>query len=122
MDRIIPADGYVGAWDAGCGEFVDQLLQQGLVEVTIYQQGLDGLENEAQQAYHQAFTVLSPEEKDELLSSVEAGSVQTAWAFSPSLFFRTLVRNTMEGYYGDAANGGLRQAATWKAIGFEVTG
>ena len=122
MDRIVPADEHAGAWDAGCGEFLNQLLEQGLADAALYRGGLDGLESEAQRASKTSFSALSPELQDDLLAAVEAGSIQTAWAVSPGAFFRTLVRNTMEGYYGNAANGGLREAETWKAIGFEVKG
>lgn len=122
MDRIVPADGHLGAWDAGCGDFLDQLLREGLVDAAIYRKGLDGIESEAQFAFHRAFASLTAEEQDELLSALEAGSVRTTWSIPPGSFFRTLVRNTMEGYYGNSANGGLRDAETWRAIGFEVKG
>jgi hypothetical protein len=122
MDRVVPADADLGAWDAGCGEFLTHLLDEGLADREFYRKGLDSLDAEAQAAFHEGFARLSSEEQDDLLSWVEVGSVSVPWPVSPGLFFRTLVKNTMEGYYGNRRNGGNREPESWKMIGFEVTG
>jgi gluconate 2-dehydrogenase gamma chain len=122
MDRVVPADTDQGAWEAGCGDFLIRLLEDDLADRDLYRKGLDSLDNEANQVFHTSFDRLTSEEQDDLLTSVEVGSVSTRWAVLPGLFFRTLVKNTMEGYYGSPGNGGNREALAWKMIGFEVTG
>jgi gluconate 2-dehydrogenase gamma chain len=122
MDRIVPGDDFPSAWDAGCSDFLRLLLAQDLASPDVYRHGLESLERESQAVFHREFSGLSAEEQDDLLASVEVGSVVTPWDVSPGLFFKNLVQHTMEGYYGDARNGGSSASEAWRMIGFEVTG
>ncbi len=122
MDRVVPADTDQGAWEAGCGDFLIRLLEDDLVDRELYRSGLDSLDKEANELYQNSFDKLTSDEQDDLLTSVEVGSVFTRWSVFPGLFFRTLVKNTMEGYYGSSRNGGNRDGLAWQMIGFEVTG
>ena len=123
VDRILPPDDYPGGWDAGVGDYLARQFTRDLKDVvTVYRTGLDGLDAEAHALHGTDFTGLTASAIDALLSRVERGEVLTAWSINPADFFTMLVSHSMEGYYGDPGNGGNRNGASWKMIGFEVTG
>ena len=43
------------------------------------------------------------------------------WPQDPRVFFRLLVEQTTEGFYADPGNGGNKDEAAWKMIGYRVT-
>jgi len=120
VNRIVPADDYPSASEAGVLDFLTRIIESENLE-GIYREGLDGLDREAQFAYEVRFEQLRATEQDRLLTDVEAGRVQTAWAVAPQEFFELLARQTVEGYYADPANGGNRDEIAWKMVGFRVT-
>jgi gluconate 2-dehydrogenase gamma chain len=87
-----------------------------------YRAGLDALDAEAQAAGGAHFATLEAAAQDILLGQVEAGVVSTPWSVDPAIFFRDAVAHAGEGYYGDPGNGGNRDSAAWRMIGFEVRG
>lgn len=122
IDRIIPRDDYPSGWDAGAGDYILGLLAGDCADlVPLYREGLAGLDSEARAAYGREFARLSASEQDELLQRVEAGQVETEWRVSPAEFFDRLVNQAMEGFYGDPGNGGNRDEASWRMVGFWVT-
>jgi gluconate 2-dehydrogenase gamma chain len=123
MNRIIPPDEYPGAWDAGAGDYLFGLLKRDLPQLVVtYGQGLDALDEEAKAVYNAGFAALDAAVQDALLSQIERGAVKIIWPIDPAAFFRMLVDHTIEGYYSDPGNGGNRDQAAWRMIGFEVRG
>jgi Gluconate 2-dehydrogenase subunit 3 len=118
-DRIIPADDFPSAWQAGVGDYLAGQFERDLRDkVELYCDGLDGLESEALQSAGDGFSALSPENQDILLHHIETGEVKTPWRTDPANFFRTVVAHVMEGYYSDPKNGGNRNGVAWQMIGF----
>jgi hypothetical protein len=119
LNRIIPPDEDPGAWEAGVGDYLLRQLDGDLrAEVDHYRAGLEALEAEALAMAGSAFSALSPAMQDALLRRVEAGEVAHAWPVDPAQFFALAVQHAIEGYYADPANGGNRDAASWRMIGF----
>ena len=120
IDRIIPADDFPGAWDAGAGEYILRLLTGELQLSQIVESGLKGLESEALHCFARSFISLSPGEQDEVLTRISTGDVRTTWNTSPRQFFDTLLNLTNEGYYSDPGSGGNRNEIGWRMIGYET--
>lgn len=106
-DRIIPADEFPNAWEAGVGDYILRLLSSEYANlVPAYRAGLADLDSSR-------FLSLAGEDQDDLLRRLEQAGDQ---------FFAMLVRHCAEGYYADPGNSGNRDQISWKMIGFEVTG
>ena len=119
MDRIIPPDEDPGAWEAGVGDYLARQFAGDLRDsLPTYRAGLDALEAEALLAAHQPFAALPAAEQDALLRRIEAGDVAHPWPIDPAEFFQTVVQHVAEGYYSDPGNGGNRDEAAWRMIGF----
>ena len=123
VDRIIPPDDYPGAWQSGVGDYLARQFEGDLRPVfDDYCTGLTALDAESIARFQQSFGKLSEENQDQLLGFVEAGEVLTTWDVAPRHFFDLLVRTTSEGFYSEPEQGGNRNAASWKMIGFEEMG
>jgi hypothetical protein len=123
LDRIIPADDFPGAWEAGAGEYILRQLAGDLAHLLdVYRAGLDALDYEALAASARPFADLAPAPQDALLARIERGEAQAPWPLEAPLFFAMLCEHAAEGYYADPGNGGNRGAASWQMIGFEVRG
>jgi len=119
MDRIIPPDEDVGAWEAGVGDYLMRQLNGDLrAELETYRAGLDALDAEAEAYAQTSFAALPPTKQDALLRRIEAGQVERAWPIDPAHFFQTVVEHVAEGYYSDPGNGGNRNGVAWQMIGF----
>jgi Gluconate 2-dehydrogenase subunit 3 len=122
-NRIIPADDYAGAADAGAVEFILRLLNTDLSgEQLTYVHGLAGVEAESQAVHGRSFASLPLSQQDALLANIEADRVQADWIVSPIAFFPMLVEHVLESFYADPQNGGNRDAVSWKMIGFRAEG
>lgn len=132
VDRIIPPDDFPGGWDAGVGDYLARQLSPGgdlAALLPTYRAGLDALEQEAdavRSVGHSGlvhFAELGADAQDVILARVSKGTAAAKWRkVAPSRFFRLLVEHAQEGFYGDPGNGGNRDGAAWKMIGFEVRG
>jgi len=119
MDRIIPPDEDLGAWDAGVGDYLARQFNRDLRDyLIIYRVGLEALEAEALSSAQEGFAALPATEQDALLRRIEAGDVVHQWPIDPARFFQAVVQHVVEGYYSDPGNGGNRDAAAWRMIGF----
>lgn len=142
-ERLIPADDLgPGAKDAGVTYFIDQQLvsvwgshgrnyragpwpegtphqgfQSRLTPREIYRAAIREVNVHCLKQYQKAFELLAPAEQDEVLKRLESGAIELA-SVSSKLFFRLLLRNTMEGFFADPMYGGNRDKAGWKLIGF----
>lgn len=165
MARIIPTDHEPGAREAGTVEFLDRYLSgigfiyakpdgsgfeqlQGKrasawhqrIEIirSIYNAGVENLEERSQRKFGDSFIALTDEQQDELLGDLER-SLETGGAeirpdilyggpVEPALqqtnaeidlaFFPLLVMHTRQGFYADPIYGGNRDHVGWKVIGF----
>ena len=118
-DRLIPADDFPGAWDAGVGDYILRLLRADAAPLLpLYQTGLDCCDAEALARFNRRFALLDADSQDELLHALERGEVISAWTFPPAQVLNTFVNHTAEGYYADPGNGGNRDCVSWKMMGW----
>ena len=121
VDRIIPADDYPGAWEAGVGDYLARQFEGDLLPVLdIYLSGLTALEAEAEARFQRGFKLLTPDQQDLLLQHVEVDDVLATWDVLPSRFFDLLVITTAEGFYSEPEQGGNRAAISWAMTSFEM--
>ncbi len=124
LDRLIPADEVPGALAAGTDGFVVALLAGDCAaEAPTIAAGLSQLDAEAA-ARHGAgsiFSALSPILQDALLTALEQNQPATPWPtpLTAAAFFNRMVDLAAEGFYADPANGGNRDAASWRMIGYD---
>jgi gluconate 2-dehydrogenase gamma chain len=145
VDRLIPADDLsVGGREAGCAVFIDhqlagsygsssRLYTQGpflkglptqgyqgeLTPNSMYRRGLAAIDAYVQSTKDgQRFADLTPAQQDELLSQLEAGSINLPNDVDGKSFFGFILNSTMEGFFADPVYGGNRDMASWKMIGF----
>jgi hypothetical protein len=119
LNRIIPADDYPDAWDAGVGDYLLRQFNGDLKDsLSTYLAGLEALDAEALAQANAKFAALPPDAQDALLKRVEAGQVTTVWATDPMQFFKTVIEHATEGFYSDPGNGGNRNGVSWRMIGF----
>ena len=114
VNRIIPADDFPHAWDAGASEFFRRLFEREPRFLPAYQAGLEALEAAAEASTDTSFAMLDADAQDGLLRWLEA-------AEDTAVFFRLLVEQTLESYYADPGNGGNKNGVAWDMIGYEVT-
>ncbi|MDB5587169.1 MAG: hypothetical protein JWP26_2139 [Devosia sp.] len=108
IGRIIPADQDPGALDLGADNYViARLLENEPLSQSI-QHGLVQLDTAAHRRFGSAFNQLPPSEQDKLITLDQ----HTKW-------FAALAELTAEGFYADPANGGNRDALSWRMIGYE---
>ena len=114
VNRIIPADDYPNAWDAGVGDYIDRMLSGDLNRFQqTFLDGLAVLEAKAISQFGKAFAAITLSQQDQILHDVETTSAE---------FFRLLLELTAEGYYCDPSGGGNRGMISWKMIGFDPKG
>jgi len=124
LDRLIPADDFPGALAAGTDQFIVALLAGDAADEAIgIALGLEQLDAEAV-ARHGAegtFASLTAAQQDALLLALEAGEPVTPWPapLVATVFFNRMVTLAAEGFYADPANGGNRDAASWRMVGYE---
>ena len=147
VDRLIPPDPETpGGKDIGCAVYIDRQLagpqgryegfyMMGPFQQGTKQQGLQSPITPAQQ-YRTAlaaidascrgkyggkgFADLSDDQKDEVIKSLEDGSLKLEGANSQD-FFKLILRDTQYGFLADPIYGGNKDMAAWKMIGFPGT-
>jgi len=144
VDRLIPPDPQTaGGKDAGCAVFIDrqlagpfgsaqglymrgpfaegtpeQGLQSPLTPAQRYRQSLAALDKYCRTTYAGTpFARLSDDQKDQVISGLEQGTVKLENA-NGRVFFEQLLTNTQEGFFSDPVYGGNRDMVGWKMIGF----
>jgi gluconate 2-dehydrogenase gamma chain len=118
-DRIIPPDEDPGAAWAGAVNYIDLQLEGPYRRFQkAYRQGLAGIEATSRGKFGKGFKELPVEKQDELLTALEKGeAAHEIWKKrSSKQFFGMVVRNTMEGFYGDPRHGGNRDRVSWKMV------
>ena len=123
LDRLIPADDYPGAWEAGVGDYIAKQLEGDSRHLlTSYKLGLDAIDAEAVTAYGQHFADLYPARQDALISNLERGVTGALWVIPAASFVNTLINHAAEGYYANPEQGGNRGTKSWAMIGFDQIG
>lgn len=119
LDRLIPADDYPGAWEAGCGEYLKRLLATDRAgQAPEVAAGLSALDDEAQALYRRGFAELGPAEQDGIISAAERGAAVGRWPIPAPAFIRLMAELAAEGYYSDPSSGGNRDGVSWRMIGY----
>ena len=116
IDRLIPADETgPGAVEAGAQTYIDRQLAGYLAdEKQAFVTGLNDLESYARRAHGGVFTELSPSQRDEILTAMEAGRAD---GFETARnFFNRARRLTLEGTFGDPVYGGNKNGIGWDLI------
>ncbi len=116
-DRIIPADEGPGAKDAGVLYYLDRQLAGPLKRfAATYKTNLPLVDEACRTAEGKPFLELSSTSQTGFLRGLEASG-------APELrsFFRIVVDQAMQGFYGSPSHGGNRDAASWKMLGIEDT-
>ncbi len=111
IDRLVPKDeNGPGAVECGAAVYIDRALAGFLApEKAAFSEGLAGVETLARSTHNAAFTELSPEDRDALLTSMESGNATRA-------FFSRVRRLTLEGMFSDPYYGGNKNFAGWDLI------
>jgi gluconate 2-dehydrogenase gamma chain len=117
VEQIVPADDFPGAKEAGAVRFIDHKLggPYGRFFVARYESGLKEFSDVCRQQFHREFASLDSGEQSHFLEDVAAKS----HGESLHEFFQTVISDTFEGYYGTPEDGGNRDGASWKMIGFQ---
>jgi gluconate 2-dehydrogenase gamma chain len=116
MDRICPKDELgPGAVECGAAVYIDRtLVTVNAAEKPSFIEGLANVEALAQASHKSAFADLSPEIRDELLTTMDNG---TAANFpNARAFFARVRRLTLEGMFCDPYYGGNKNFAGWDLI------
>jgi len=142
VDRLIPDDArWRGALWAGVAHYIDGQLfgaygqgarfyaagpwaagtpsqgyQMALNPAQLYRAALTAIRREEQRR-RLDFAGARPEAKDAFLRELEAGAIDCG-GFPSSIFFETLLANTIEGFFADPSYGGNRDMVGWRMIGF----
>ncbi len=112
MDRIIPVDDYPSASQANVGIFIDRMLTAELrpraTELAVL---LDAIDAAAMSTHGKPLAALAVGQQDDVLSTIDVGKSRSS--------FNWLVTLVTEGYYADPANGGNKDAISWRMIGYD---
>lgn len=138
-DRIIPADAWPSASEAGVVDYIDLQLatdwghgaglyleppfaagkssqgyQVGLTPAQLYREAIAEIDN---RIGGDGFAGLSPSDMDGVLTQLEEGDAELG-SIPGSVFFDILHQNTVEGYFADPIYNGNRNLAGWRMVGF----
>lgn len=116
VDQFIPRDDYPSASDAGVVHFIDQKLAGpfGSFFIARYEAGLKQIDQLSRQRFHHEFALLPADQQSDLLHAI----ADKAYGADIHDFFQLALQDTFEGYYGNPEDGGNRDGASWKMIGF----
>ncbi len=115
-----------GAWGTGAGQYrqgpwmegtPEQGYQLNMTPQELYRVGIARTNNYCKERYGKTFDELSDAQQDEILRSLERGTIELA-DVSARTFFEFLFQNTLEGFWADPLYGGNRNGVGWRQIGF----
>jgi gluconate 2-dehydrogenase gamma chain len=143
-DRIIPPDPQTpGGKEADCAVFIDRQLkgpygssgglyklgpfmqgtkeqgpQSNVTPAQLYRKGLAELDKYCRTNNDgKSFAQLTPDQQDEILKKIEAGTVKFEGVDAQG-FFDTIVKDVPEGFFSDPIHGGNKNMVGWLMIGF----
>ena len=113
-DRIVPADDFPGAWEAGARSFLEQQLGGDLAHLREpVAEALSAIEAAAWRVAQRRFSELDAAEQERILSLLERSDDERERR-NVSL----LIELTLDGYYANPENGGNLNEVSWKMIGY----
>lgn len=113
IDTILPADDFPSGTQAGVGDFLRGVFGRELRErCPELERGMAALDAETQARHGQDFAGLAADVQHALVAALLSGGGNAA------LFLRWVIQLCMQGYYGDPGNGGNRDGAAWRMIGY----
>jgi gluconate 2-dehydrogenase gamma chain len=123
VERLIPSDKLgPGGKEAGAAAYIERSLGGGLAgglkaAAPLYSSGLASVDAYAKSAQGGAFTALSPDKQDAVLSDMAANK---ATGFEPdsATFFGAVREHTLQGMFSDPIYGGNKNFAGWDLIGY----
>lgn len=120
LDRLVPADEFDGAIQAGVDDYVVRQLGGDLSALRpAVSGGLLALDAEARSRHGRGFTGITDEERTAILADLEAGNPRAAWENSARDFLNLMISLAAEGFYADPGNSGNRNRASWKMLGYD---
>lgn len=119
LDRLIPADDYPSATQAGIFEYLVRHAKGDLAPGwPAVLAGLDEIEAEARAGFGEPFALLTPAQQDGLLGRAQAGGIGMLSGAGPSGWSATLATWVAEAYYADPGNGANPGGMSWQMIGY----
>jgi gluconate 2-dehydrogenase gamma chain len=147
VDRLIPPDQQTpGGKGAGCAVYIDRQLagphgrfegrymngpfqkgtkeqgpQSPITPAQQYRTALGTLDTACREKFNgKKFSELSDDQKDEVIKSLEDGSLKLEGTDGKE-FFDLIIEDTQNGFLADPIYGGNKDMASWKMIGFPGT-
>lgn len=108
-DRIVPADDFPSASEAGVLNYIDkQLARHYRRHRDTYREGLEQAEAMSRKNFGREAAALTAAQQDALVGAIERENRK---------FFALVRSHTLEGYYGSPRHGGNRDAVSWRMLG-----
>jgi len=117
-ERIIPADDYPGATDAGVINFIDKQIRLRFPkEKELFRKGIESLRAWCRKAYNRNFEELSTDVQINTLQMMENDEMpKDNWTVPPRDFFNKLLARTMQGFYGSPRHGGNKDYMSFRML------
>jgi gluconate 2-dehydrogenase gamma chain len=117
--RLMPADeNGPGALEARADRYIDRALAGALrAQRPVYAAGLAAVNSYAQSSRGDAFTNLSPQDQDDVLTDVQYNRA-TSFIGNSSQFFDLVRTHMIQGVFGDPFYGGNDNFIGWDLIGY----
>ncbi|MGB8031762.1 MAG: gluconate 2-dehydrogenase subunit 3 family protein [Terracidiphilus sp.] len=108
-DRIIPADDFPSASQAGVVTYIDHQLARTYRRYRdAYRDGLEQADVMSRKRFGRDLAALSAQQQAEIVGVIEQQNRK---------FFDLVRSHTLEGYYGSPRHGGNRDAVSWRMLG-----
>jgi gluconate 2-dehydrogenase gamma chain len=108
-DRIVPADDFPSASNAGVLTYIDrQLSRHYKRHRDAYREGLERAHSLSMTRFGSELDSLDPRQQLQAVSEIERRDRK---------FFELVRSHTMEGYYGSPRHGGNRDGVSWRMLG-----
>ncbi|MGO9325753.1 MAG: gluconate 2-dehydrogenase subunit 3 family protein [Terracidiphilus sp.] len=108
-DRIVPADDFPSASQAGVITYIDrQLARTYRRHRNAYRDGLEQADAISRERFGRDLAALSAPQQVEIVDAIEQQNRK---------FFDLVRSHTLEGYYGSPRHGGNRDAVSWRMLG-----
>jgi len=143
-DRLIPHDeNGPGAVELGVPEYIDRQMQTSYADGGIwymqgpfieaapefgyqskltpkeqYRLGVRAIDAYCTTTFQKTFAQLEKAQQDDVLKQIEKGEIKSEDAPLRTFFTSFLLKNTLEGYFGDPSYGGNKDMGSWKMIGY----
>lgn len=113
-DRLVPADDFPSAWDAGAGEFLKKQLAGELARLREpVLRAIETVDAAARRGDAARFVDLDDARQDTIIEALERSDDE-----SERRGIGLLIDLTLESYYANPENGGNRNEVSWQMIGY----